>query len=177
MKTKIINFVGAPSTGKSVMAAYTFAILKTLHFKTEYIQEVAKFLIYQQRFDELNNQYSVSTKQYLNIKAVDGKVQYICLDSPLLLGLYYNKQYTSNVSNIEKTEKMILSKMSEFDNVYIFLEKNKNFPFEKEGRVHSENESIEIEVELKKLLDTLGIPYLTITSNIKNIQQILDYIK
>lgn len=177
MKTTVINFVGSPCSGKSVLAAYTFAILKTMHVKAEYIQEHAKFLIYQERFDELNNQFLVSTEQYKLIKAVDGKVDFITLDSPLLLGMYYNKHFPGNVSNIEKTQDMILSKMSEFNNVYIFLKRNKDFPFQLEGRVHDESQSNIIEKELEELLQEFNIPYLEITSDISNIDKILEYIQ
>jgi nicotinamide riboside kinase len=176
MKTKVINFVASPSSGKSTMASYLFAILKTKHYKAEYIQEHAKWLIYQEKFEELNNQYNVSTEQYKLIKSVDKKVNYIILDSPLVLGLYYNRHFETNVSNVEKTENMILDKIQEFDNVYIFLTKNKKYPFENEGRVHTEEQSITIERELRELLIKLNLPFLEIVSDINNIQDILDYI-
>ena len=46
MKTKVINLVAGPSSGKSLVAALLFAELKMLHYKAEYIQEYAKILIW-----------------------------------------------------------------------------------------------------------------------------------
>ena len=176
MKTKVVNFVSGPSCGKSVMCALTFAELKTLHKSAELIQEYAKQLVWAGNFEELNNQYHVSLTQYQWLKAVDGKVDYICTDSPLLTGLVYNRIYRTNVCNVEKTEQMILSKMDEFENIYIYLERNEEFPFELNGRVHNESESKHIDILIKHLLDELGVKYLTVKSSKESVTAIVDYI-
>jgi len=176
MKTKVINFVASPSSGKSLMAALIFSELKMRHFKTEYVQEYAKTLIWKNCLDDLANQYNVSLEQYRMIKSVDGKVEFICLDSPLLLGLFYNRYHDKNVCNVEKTEEMILSKISEFDNVYIFLDRNEEYPYEMEGRIHDETESKVIADKLLCLMDELGIKYARFKSDRKNVNLILDYI-
>ena len=100
------------------------------------------------------------------IKSVNGKVEYICLDSPLLLGIYYNRYHPDNVSNVEKTEKMILEKMKEFDNIYIFIERNKEFPYEIEGRIHNEKESDDISIKLIEILKEFKLPYKSFRSSL-----------
>ena len=177
MHTKIINLVGSPSSGKSLIAALLFAELKMMHKRTEYVQEYAKTLVWQNRLDELANQYNVTMEQYKMINSVNGKVEYICLDSPLLLGIYYNRYHPDNVSNVEKTEKMILDKIKEFDNIYIFIERNKEFPYEIEGRIHNEKESDDISIKLKEILKEFKLPYKSFRSDKSNIQEMLQYIK
>jgi nicotinamide riboside kinase len=176
MRTKIINLVGSPSSGKSIIAALLFTELKMMHKRTEYVQEYAKTLVWQNKLDELANQYNVTMEQYKMIKAVNGKVEYICLDSPLLLGIYYNRYNPDNVSNIEKTDKMILNKIDEFDNIYIFIERNKEFPYEIEGRIHNERESNEISLHLIEILKEFRIPYKSFRSDKSNIQEMIKYI-
>lgn len=176
MRTKIINLIGSPSSGKSLIAALLFTELKMMHKRTEYVQEYAKTLVWQNRLDELANQYNVTMEQYKMIKAVNGKVEYICLDSPLLLGIYYNRYHPDNVSNIEKTEKMILNKIDEFDNIYIFIERNKEFPYEIEGRIHNEDESNEISLYLIDILKEFKLPYKSFRSDKSNIQEMIKYI-
>lgn len=175
-RTRVINFVGAPSSGKSVIASLLFAELKMLHYSAEYVQEYAKTLIWQNRMDELDNQYTVSMEQYKMIRGVNGKVDYICLDSPLLIGLYYNRTHKTNVSDVKKTEAMILSKMKEFDNIYIFLDRNMEYPYEEVGRIHTEEESKVISEEFIELMEELGIKYCRFVSDRKNIKDILKYI-
>lgn len=176
MKPLLINFVGAPSSGKSIMSALTFVKLKSDHNSSEFVQEYAKQLVWANEIDDLKNQWYVTINQYKMIKAVYGKVDYVVTDSPLLLGLYYNRHENENVCNIEKTEKMILSKMEEFNNVYIFLKRNKNNPYEKVGRIHDENQSIEIEKNLKGLLDEFNLKYLEIESDVNRIDKIMEYV-
>lgn len=174
--TKVINFVGSPGTGKTVAAALTFAELKMRHLKVEYVQEYAKSLVWQKRFEELNNQYQVSTEQYRALKAVDGAVDYIVCDSGLINGLFYNKYNVDNVCDTQKTEKMILQKTLEFDNVYVFLERNEEFPYENAGRVQNEEQAKEIDTQFKELLESLGIQYLSVISSRDSIQQIIEYV-
>jgi len=175
MKTKVINFVGGPSSGKSLISALTFAELKMMHKSSELVQEYAKTLVWKEEFEELNCQYHVSMEQYRMLKAIDGKVEYAVIDSPLLLGLYYNRAHLTNVSNVEKTEKMILEKMAEFENIYIFLERNAEFPFEVAGRIHNEEQSCNIDKELKQLLEELDLQYITIKSDKTSIKKIIEY--
>lgn len=175
-RTTVINFLGAPSTGKSLMAALVFSELKMRHFSVEYVQEFVKDLIWKEQFEMINNQYYVSSEQYKMLKAVSGKVKYICTDSPLLIGLFYNRYQKDNVSNIEKTEVMLLKKMEEFNNIYIFLERNPIYPFETPGRIHDEKESLIIHDQMKDLLCKFSIPHLYIQSDKQNIDIILNYI-
>jgi AAA domain len=176
MKTIVINFISGAGCGKSLMAALTFAELKMKHLKAEYVQEYAKTLVWQKRFDELDNQYHVSTQQYNMIKAVDGAVDYIVCDSGLLIGVFYNRFHKTNVCDIRKTEQMLLNKMSEFHNIYILLKRNPEFPFEIEGRLQNEKEAINIDSQFKELLDELNLNYLEILSSKNSIPQVIDYI-
>lgn len=175
MRTKVINFISGAGAGKSLISAMTFAELKMKHLKTEYVQEYAKTLVWQKRFDELANQYHVSMEQYKMIKAVDGAVDYIVCDSGLLIGVFYNRYHKNNVSNIQKTEQMILDKMKEFDNIYIFLERNSEFPFEQEGRIQNEEEAKQIDIQFKELLHELKLPYKSFLSSRESIPKIIDY--
>jgi hypothetical protein len=176
MRTKVINFVGGSGVGKSLMSALTFAELKLRHLKAEYVQEYAKTLVWSKRFDELDNQYQVSTEQYRMIKAVDGAVDYIVADSGIIIGLLYNRIHPTNVCNVEKTEKMLLKRMEEMDNIYIYLERNEEFPYEKEGRMQNEEESKNIDILFKNLLDELKLPYLSVISSKESISKIMDYV-
>jgi hypothetical protein len=176
MKTKVVNFVSGAGAGKSLMSAMTFAELKMRHIKAEYVQEYAKTLVWQKRFDELDNQYHVSTEQYRMIKSVDGAVDYIVCDSGLIIGVFYNRYHKTNVCDVQKTEQMLLNKMTEFDNIYIFLERNPEFPFEQEGRIQDEQEAKLIDKQFKNLLEELKLPYKSFLSSRESIPKILDYI-
>ena len=175
--TVYINFVAGPSVGKSIMSALTYVELKSLHKSVEMVQEYAKMLVYMEDYEMLNCQWMVSYQQYQQLKALQHKVEYVCCDSPLVIGMFYNRYYQDNVCNISKTEAMIKSKLEELSNgIYIFLERNPEFPFETEGRIQGEEESKRIDKQMKNLLDELGVEYLTVKSAKESVTQIVEYI-
>jgi hypothetical protein len=110
------------------------------------------------------------------IKAVDGAVDYIVCDSGLIIGVFYNRYHKTNVCDVQKTEQMLLNKMTEFDNIYIFLERNPEFPFEQQGRIQDEQEAKLIDKQFKNLLEELKLPYKSFLSSRDSIPKILDYI-
>lgn len=171
-KTIIINIVASPCAGKSTLACDIFSYLKKSHYDVEYVNEFAKILVWQDKFDDLNNQYYVSSKQYKMIKSIYGKVDYIICDSPLILGLFYNYYNKYNICDKTITAEYILNKMEEFPyNKYIFIKRNKNIPYITSGRLQNESESNFIESCLLELLHLCDINYTLISTgdNIDNI--------
>jgi hypothetical protein len=160
----------------STISSLVFAELKMMHKSAEIVPEVAKWLIYRDQIEKLNDQYYISVEQYKQIKAIYGKVEYIIGDSGILTGLYYNRAYASNMSDVKKTEKMILERNAEFDNIYIYIERNPKFEFEKEGRVHTEEQSKRIDIELKEMMEELKIPYKSFLSDRESVLDIVKYI-
>ena len=68
--TIVVNFVSGCGAGKSLMSALTFAELKMKHLNVELVQEFAKQLVWENRIDELDNQFLVTKTQYKMIKAL-----------------------------------------------------------------------------------------------------------
>lgn len=175
-KTRVINFVGGPGSGKTAMCCLLFAEMKMRGQCVEYIPEVAKNLVWTKQFGLLNNQHYVSTCQYELLKAVMGKVDYILTDGPLLHGVYYNRNNVDNFCDITKTENMILEKMSEFDNLYIHVTKG-DFPYEQAGRLESEEQSSIIGRKIKSILDSLKERYVCIVSGRKALVDLLAFVE
>lgn len=171
-QTKIINLVASPCSGKSTLACSLFVYLKKLHLDVEYITEFAKDLVWKNDIDSLNNQYYVSCEQYKILKSVYGQVDYIICDSPLFMSLFYNYYNKDNMSDVLKTSQAILDRMEEFqNNSYIFIKRDKTLPYMNIGRIHSEQESCDIEEKIEFLLKTCDLDYTTIstTEDISNI--------
>lgn len=175
----IVNFISGPSVGKSLISALVYAELKLNGYTTEYVQEYAKQLVWLKKWDKLDNQYLVSTKQYSLIKVLDDipSIEYVVVDGALVLGLYYNRHYKTNVSNLDKTEDMIMERNNEFKNIYIHLERNPSVEFEQEGRVQTYSESLEVDSELKRIMNVLGLPYRSWVSSKDSIPGIVEYIR
>lgn len=171
----VINIVGGPGIGKSLTSGFLFSKLKLKGESCEFVQEVAKDYVWQQRYEILDNQYHLSLSMYEKLKSIYGKVKYVITDGSLLHGLYYNKYNTNNVSNVEKTQDMILSKFKEFNNVVLFIARG-DHEYEQEGRIQNFNEALHVDEELKKILVENKIEYYEIQSgeNVDNIIEILN---
>jgi hypothetical protein len=172
----IINFVAGPGVGKTTIAALVFGHLKVKGYKVEYVQEYAKNLVWQERYDDLNNQYLVSKKQYQSFKAVHDKVDYIVTDGSLLKDLYYNRYNKNNYSNVKMTEDAIMKYYREFDNLVIYLDRN-NIPYEQEGRIQDETEAREIDKVLLEILSEKGIDYTVFPSSLDSVSEIIQWIE
>lgn len=176
-KTYIVNLINGPGGGKTTICALIFAKLKLKKYVVEYVQEYAKTLVWTKDFDTLNNQYYVSRTQYKLLKQINGHVDFIVTDGPLIQGIYYNLHNQDNISNIDKTQKFILQSHQEFNNINIFLMRG-NFDYEKQGRLQTEDEAKEIDIILKHLLKQNNVSFVSFEANSddENINKIIEYI-
>ncbi len=174
--TIIINFIGSPSVGKTVMTSLLFAELKLNGYLTEYVQEYIKHLIWKNDTEKINDQMYVSTKQYQLFKNINGKVEFIVTDGSLIHGLYYNRYNKNNTNDIQYTETKIKEYINEFENIYIFIKRGE-FPYETQGRIHTYEQSLEIEKDLEKLLQEMNLNYIIVDSSKESIGKVMEYIE
>ena len=166
--TIVINMLSGPGSGKSTLAAELFVKMKKSGYRVEYLQEYAKKLVWQKDFEMLNNQHLVSYKYYQSIVAMKGCVDFIVLDSSLLNGLWYNRHNPENLSNIEKTEAIILKYCSEFSNLNFFINRG-NYQYEHVGRIQTEEEACRIDQEIKVILKDLSVDYVELNMDEGNV--------
>ena len=173
--TIVINIIGGPSIGKTTISALLFANLKIRGYICEYVQEYAKKLVWLKDYDTLNNQFLVSREQYNLLKQIDGQVDFLITDGPLIHGMYYNKYNKDNNSNIDKVEKFILESIKKFNNINIVLDRV-NRTYETEGRIQTEDEAKDIDVILKHILRTNNFPFLSYSADPNEVENILNEI-
>ena len=173
---KIINIIGGPGTGRSCISYMLYAKLKIAGAVVEHVPEYAKKLVWAKKFETLDNQYHVSTKQYEDLRSVYGSVEYVITDGSLLHGLYYNKHNPTNVSNVPVTHKKIMEYYNDFKNINIYLTRG-DFKYEQAGRIQTEAQAREIDTELKLILDENDIKYTMFVSDENNIKDIIAHIR
>lgn len=151
--TKLINLFGGPGTGKSTCAAHLFSQLK-MHttIKVEMVYEYAKKLTYSKRQHHLKQQDYVYAKQRHDIEALIGQVDYILVDSPLLLSLAYLPNNFPQSFRI-----FVLEMWKEYDNINFFLKRVK--PYQTYGRNQKENEAIDLDNKIYRILLDYKIPF------------------
>lgn len=146
MTTLVVNLFGAPSAGKSTLAAGVFSALKHKGVNCELVQEFAKDLVWEGSIAPLNHQLYVFAQQWWRMKRLEGKVDVIVTDSPLLLSLFYDK------SNCPILHALISKEANSFKSLNFFVNRTKTY--NPKGRLQTEEESDEIRETLLKLLES-----------------------
>lgn len=172
---KIINLIGQPGAGKSTLAATVFAKLKMLGVNCELVTEFAKDKTWEQNTTALSNQIYVFAKQYYRMDRCCGKVDVLITDSPLIMSPMYNKDM-----DIDKPLKELVSAINDkYHNLYYYVKRVKKYnPI---GRSQTEDESDEIGMKLKRMLDDYGIEYTEVPGRLESadviIEQLRPYVK
>lgn len=144
--TKVINLFGSPGAGKTTLAADIFVEMKRRGECCELVTEFAKKAVWEKRGKALENEILLFAQKHHELFVLDGQVDYIIIDSPLLLTAIYN-EIDGKVPHLNTLAE---SEFNNYNNINIFL-KNNSRPFEKEGRIH-EGETIS---EINKMLTDL----------------------
>lgn len=159
--TIVINAFAGPGAGKTTSCLEVAEKLKKQGFVTEYVQEYAKELVYDNNLIMLDghyeHQFDILKEQVKRINRLYGKVDFILTDSPVLLNnTYLNEDKGTNdyVTYCENVKKIYTL----YDNFNYFVERDKS-AFEEEGRIHNLEQSIAIDNELKNMLHNNQIDF------------------
>ena len=177
--SKIINLFGGPGIGKSSIASGLTYKLKKKHITCDNPYEFPKILAWDENHSAIKDQLYVLANQHRGIVKSFGKVDYIILDSPILLSLVYRSVYkgTEYPATLygKSFDKMVLDIHNQYDTLNIVLKRTEGGFNEKE-RYQSLEESKELDFAIEKTLIENKIPYQSVdvdTNTVKNILKIL----
>lgn len=145
MITLVVNLFAGPSAGKTTCAWEIASELKKRDIVTEYVPEYAKELVWDENYEALTNQEAIFEEQAHRINRLIGKVDVVVTDSPVLFSEIYGQ------NNSDEFKKRIWNEYNNHDNFNFFINRGKKF--EKEGRIHNLDESIEIDHQIKSMLE------------------------
>lgn len=146
--TIVINAFAGPGAGKTTSCLEVAEKLKKQGFVTEYVQEYAKELVYDNNLIMLDghyeHQFAILNEQMKRINRLYGKVDFIVTDSPILLNnTYLNEDKNTEVYSAYSDSVNKLYGL--YNNFNYFVERDTSV-FEKEGRIHNlEQRQLEIE--------------------------------
>jgi len=156
-ETLVINLIGGPCSGKSTVAAELFARLKKMGIKTELVSEYIKDRIYEENKTMPNNQIAIFGMEHYNISNKLGKVDVIVHDGSFLNNILYNKE-----SNKEFND-LIVSEYHKFNNLDFFIKRG-NIEFESYGRIHTYEQSLQIDEKIKNIYKESQAEYIEVES-------------
>ena len=152
------------------MAAALFADLKKRGFNAELVTEYAKDKVWEHNDTVFSNQVYILGKQSYRVSRVAGQVDVIITDSPILLSAIYNPD--PEIQN--ELEALTVKMFNQYKNLNIVLKRT--FPYQKEGRMHSEEQSSEIYQKIIECLNQNRIGYSVFDNKDDTQQTLMDII-
>lgn len=140
--TLVVNLFAGPGAGKSTMAAGLFHRLKTEGVNCELVREYAKDLEWRGHREMLTDagQIYVFAKQLKRFQDVDGKVDIIVTDSPILLSAVYGKSLSNTFCQL------VLEEVAKFNNMNVILKRVK--PYVRVGRSQTKQQAEDLDMEI-----------------------------
>lgn len=142
---KVINIIGAPGVGKSVLSSKIFRDLKINGYRTEQVVEYAKKLVYENREMTLKDQLYILAKTNKDLNNLQRhNMDFVVMDGSLLLTKYYAQR---NGYVHESFNNLASDIYNSYDNILLFIDKM-NFDYQNYGRTQSKSEAYDINNEL-----------------------------
>ena len=164
-KSRIINLFGGAGAGKSTAAMELTALLKKNGFVAEYVPEYAKELVWAGDMETLDgsliHQKQIYEEQKARVARLMGKVDFIVTDSPIILNGVYMTEGTAEDKSSYMAEVVEKFKNLGDNQINLFVNRGDK-PFEQEGRIHTYEQSVEVDNELRELLSLNDIEFVEI---------------
>ena len=175
--TKIINLFGGPGIGKSTQAAGLYYEMKKLNMNVEMPYEFPKLLAWDKSYEMVKDQLYVLANQHRNIARLHGQVDYIVVDSPIMLSLVYKNRYSTHYDYPSSFygftfDEFVVDLHKQYNSINIVLERDDSM-FQPDGRFQGLEESKEIDDDITTILKQYDIDYYPIKVNEKSIDTIL----
>jgi len=173
--TKVINLFGGPGAGKSTIASGLFYEFKIKDIPCDNPYEFPKQVAWEDNLSQITDQLYILANQHRGLVRSYGKVDFIILDSPLLLSLLYKNGYTGDYPAKfygDSFDHMVLDLFNSYDNINIFLERPEK-EFQVEGRFQDQDESLMLDNKLKDILYMYNIPYHSVTVGENTVSDIM----
>ena len=155
---RVLNLFGGPGTGKSTTAAGVFNRMKIMGLNVELTTEYAKDMVWEGRDNVLNDQLYILAKQHRKLLRLKDKVDWVVMDSPIVLGLMYRPE-----GYYENFEPLVMEMWDSYDNMSFLLERS--FEYQPIGRIGDESNARRLDCDVQRFLDSKAIDYHTIGIN------------
>ena len=145
----------------------------------EYTYEFPKEVAWEGNVSQLKDQFFITANQHRNISRLYGKVEYIIVDSPIVLGCFYEQRYgegyPASFYGESGLSKFLWNLFGQYENINILLTRN-NDTYDPNGRLQNLDEAQEIDMDIKNTLINNNIPFIEFNVDTNTSINIFNYI-
>lgn len=152
----VVNLIGGPGCGKSIISARLFAKLKMKYISCDISFEYIKRKLREKALKVIESQIYIFGKQQFQLFTMKDEVEVIITDSPIILSAIYDK------TNCPHLKALILKEFRSYKNLTYFIERDEAVKYEQEGRYQDLEGAKKVDRMVKKFMDKNNIPYKVI---------------
>ena len=145
----------------------------------EYTYEFPKEVAWEGNVSQLSDQFFITANQHRNISRLYGKVDYIIVDSPIVLGCFYEQRYGEGYPashySMSGLSNFLWALFKKYNNINILLKRNDE-TYDTNGRLQGLQEAQEIDLDIKQTLDVNRIRYSEFSVNNNTALDIYSYL-
>ena len=149
MNTMVVNCYAGPGAGKTTCAWEVASQLKKKGINTEYVSEYAKELVWEGKYDVLENQEHLFAEQAKRLERLRGKVEVIVTDSPILMSHIYGRNNSTDFTM------RIDDEYKKYYNFNLFIKRGDTF--QQAGRIQNLEESKALDRKIMNMLKEKNI--------------------
>ena len=155
-KAIVVNIIGGPGSGKTIISSDIFSKLKRNYITSDISSEYIKRKLREQALKVIQSQIYIFGKQQFQLFTMKDDVKVIVTDSPILLSAIYDKTRCPFLKGL------ILKEYHTYDNMMYFLERDEKAVYETEGRYQDLKGAKIVDRRVKKFLKDNDIKYKTV---------------
>ncbi len=142
----VVNLIGGPGVGKSILTAEIFAELKRRFISAEISPEYIKKKLREKSEKAVQSQIYIFGKQQYQLFTMKDEVDVIITDSPFIFSSIYDTTKCEELKNI------VLKEYGKYDNLNYLIVRDKEVPYEQEGRYQDFDGAREVDFEISNFL-------------------------
>ena len=163
----VVNLIGGPGVGKSILTSEVFAALKRKFISAEISPEYIKKKIREGSMKAVQSQIYIFGKQQYQLFTMKDDIDVIVTDSPFILSSIYD------TSGCNELRTLVMKEFNKYDNMTYYIDRDIKVPYEQEGRYQDAEGAKEVDTEVKDFLHDNNIDYKVVLGIGK---QTLDFI-
>ncbi len=149
----IVNLIGGPGVGKSILTSDVFSKLKREFISAEISPEYIKKKLREKSMKAVQSQIYIFGKQQYQQFTMKDEVDVIVTDSPFILSSVYD------VSKCTLLKALILQEFNKYDNMTYYIERDDKIPYEQEGRYQDASGAKKVDNSVVDFLDQNSLNY------------------